>query len=320
MGRIKIIHTGGTIGMVRSGDGFRPSVGVVEDEVERQIAQMVAPPKVEILRLDPLIDSADATPEDWNRITAGIASAEAGTDGVVVVHGTDTLAFAAAALSFALEGLDKPVILTGAMLPVGEPGSDGPDNLAHALEAAGTAPPGVWVAFAGRLLHGGRLRKTHSHAMDAFAATPARAPPLRPGNGFTRHAYGARNVAVLPFAPGVSMSVLHHAAEICDGLVLRCYGSGTAPNTSATEAALARAADRDIPVLAVSQCAEGGIARGTYAADAILTRNGVVDGRDMTMEAAYVKMQLALSATQGAAEARAFLGTPLCGEMADPPA
>lgn len=314
--RILLIHTGGTIGMARSGEGFAPAQGVVEVEIDRLLRGEQAGLRVDIAALEPLIDSANATPRDWNRIAETIANGYAEADGFVVTHGTDTLAFTAAALTMALEGLGKPVILTGAMLPLTERGSDGRRNLSDAMTAALTAPPGVWVQFAGRLLHGGRIRKTHSHAFDAFADVPSDAPPLRRGDrGLVRHVFGMPDIAVLPVVPGGAGNLILHAAQICDGLVLRCFGSGTLPNTPHTEEALRLAADRAIPVLAVSQCPEGGIALGTYAAGAILTRYNAVDGRDMTMEAGYAKMILTLSESGDVTKRRKFLSEPLCGEL-----
>ena len=314
--RILLIHTGGTIGMVRSGDGFAPKTGVVEDEVARLLRSDLVGLQVEIFRLDPLIDSANATPQDWNRITQAIEARHDDFDGFVVTHGTDTLAYTAAALTQSLENLGKPVILTGSMLPLSEPDNDGQRNLSDALLAIATAAPGVRVQFAGRLLHGARIRKTHSHSFDAFDAVPTGMAPLRSGhNGLTRHVYGTPDIAVLPVVPGGAGNVLKYAAQQCDGIVLRCFGSGTIPNTANTEEALRIAYARGIPVLAVSQCPEGGIALGTYAAGAILTRYHAVDGRDMTMEAGYVKMVLALSQSSDISTLRRFLSVPLCGEI-----
>ncbi|UXX81955.1 asparaginase [Roseovarius pelagicus] len=316
--RILLIHTGGTIGMVRTDHGFAPQDGVVEDEIARLLAGPHAGLSIKMVRLDPLIDSANATPSDWNRIATAIADHHAKYDGFLVTHGTDTLAFCAAALTFALEGLERPVILTGAMLPLTEPGSDGQRNLSDALSALDHTAPGVHVQFAGRLMHGARLRKTHSHSFDAFAAEPTNAPPLRIGPTLVQHNYPGAQVAVLPVAPGGAGAVLEYAAQQCDGIVLRCFGSGTVPNTQEMQNALRTAETRAIPIIAVSQCPEGGIALGTYAAGAILSRHGVVDGHDMTVEAAYAKLLLALAQERNLAGQRTFLATPLCGEFSAP--
>ena len=175
--RLLLIHTGGTIGMVQTDIGFAPAPGVIE----RALASIAGPgdPQITLRALTPLIDSANATFADWNRIAQTIADAHDDVDGFVVTHGTDTMAFTGAALCFALKGLARPVILTGSMVPFGQPQSDALGNLTGAIAAAQTAPAGVWLQFAGKLLHGARLRKTDSHRADAFDASPSPAPPLR---------------------------------------------------------------------------------------------------------------------------------------------
>jgi L-asparaginase len=309
-----LIHTGGTIGMVQSPKGFEPALGIVETCVQDFVRDGLVTGPVDIKILEPLIDSANASPADWTRIAEIIAENHESYDGFVVTHGTDTLAYTAAALCFALEGLSKPVVVTGAMLPLTVPNSDGVRNLRDALLTVGTAPQGVWVQFAGQRLHGARTRKSHSRDYDAFRAEHTDIAPLQVAEQLTLHAFKDPKVAVLAIAPGAEMSLFKTAAETCDGLVLRCYGSGTAPNDPALKDALAVARQRGIPVLGVSQCAEGGIAFGTYAAGAVLVDNGVIDGRDMTVEAAYAKLVHALSVGDDPTER---LSRCLCGEFTE---
>ncbi|ANT62734.1 L-asparaginase 1 [Salipiger sp. CCB-MM3] len=313
--RLLLIHTGGTIGMAATPQGFAPQAGVIEDALQRLQAEGRIPQEITLRQLDRLIDSAEATPREWNRLSRLLADAQAEFDGVVVTHGTDTLAFSAAALCLALRGLTKQVIVTGSMLPLTVEGSDGWDNLADALNAATRAAPGVWVQFAGRLLHGARVRKAHSSALDAFAAAESAAPPLSPAAEPMAVEVLPHRVAVLSIAPGACTDVLRFAAEQCDGIVLRCYGAGTAPDTPQLRAALALAAQRQVPVVAVSQSPEGGINLGTYAAGGVLRESGVIDGRDMTPEMAYAKLHYALSLHASFDQCRAFLETPVCGEM-----
>ncbi|TMV09029.1 asparaginase [Ruegeria sediminis] len=312
---VLLIHTGGTIGMVAAEDGFVPSEGVVEGFAHNRAGRIDGLDQLDIVVLKPLIDSANATPADWNRIARIIFESHAQYDGFVVTHGTDTMAFTAAALCFALGGLSKPVILTGAMLPLTVEGNDGERNLTDAFAAATTAPAGVWVQFAGRLLHGARVRKSHSRAFDAFAADPSDIKPCQQASALGLHEAGTHSIAVLAVAPGVSAGVLEYAAETCDGFVLRCYGSGTVPNTPGLRRALEIAGTRRIPVVAVSQCPEGGLAFGTYASAAILRRHGVIDGRDMTVEAAYAKLAYALARHDEAEARRDWLGRSICGEI-----
>ena len=141
-----LIHTGGTIGMAQTPDGFAPRDGVVEDAVAALVASGKVTGEVDVLRLDPLIDSALATAQDWARIAQTIHQHRGRFDGFVVTHGTDTLAYTAAALCLALPGLAQPVIVTGAMRPLTVADTDGTANLIDALAAARTAPAGVWMA------------------------------------------------------------------------------------------------------------------------------------------------------------------------------
>lgn len=311
---ILLIHAGGTIGMVRSGRGFAPKPGLLEKALQtlRDMGELRA--EVDVQSLSPLIDSANASPADWSRIAVAVAAGLDKYEGVVVTHGTDTMAYTAAALCFALEGLRRPVVLTGAMLPLTVAGSDGLRNLADALDAAQLAPAGVWLQFAGRRMHGARVRKSHASNPAAFEAVEDPTPPRLPGKSLVVHPFGAPEVAVLSMAPGVSQKVIHAALGQCDGIVLRCYGSGTVPKSRALSEGLIAARDRGAPVIAVSQCPEGSIALGTYAAGAILVDAGVIDGRDMTVEAAYVKLRHVLAYSDDPAVRHARLGQLLCGE------
>lgn len=310
--RILLIYTGGTIGMIRTEKGFVPGAGVVEAAIADMTAGAGA--DIDIETLDPLIDSAAATPETWMRIAHCV---EAARDyaAVIITHGTDTLAFTAGALSLALAGLQKPVVITGAMRPLTVSDSDGRRNLRDAVHAAQSLAPGVWVQFAGRTLHGARLRKVHSTALDLFRDTPGDAPPLFPGERPAVNALSPRRVGVFSVYPGACIDLLDHMASHCDGIVLNCYGAGTAPDAPGLRAALETARLRDAPVIAVSQCGEGGIDLGVYAASGPLREAGVIDGRDITQEMAYVKLHFGLSKSEDARERRAFLARSQCGEM-----
>jgi len=312
---ILLVHAGGTIGMAPTGAGFAPKRGVVEDALLALQGEGRLPAGIDIKVLEPLIDSANATPEDWNRIARVIHAGQSRYSGVVVTHGTDTLAYTAAALCFALEGLRIPVVLTGAMLPLTVEGNDGVRNLIDAFAQVRVTEPGVWVQFAGKKLHGGRVRKSHSRAFDGFNADPSDIPPLQAASEPRLHEVGLPAIGILAMAPGMPASLLRHAAETCDGLVLRCFGSGTAPDTEGLRTALEIARSRRIPVVGVSQCPEGGIALGTYAAARILLDHDVVDGRDMTVEAAYAKLAHTLALSADPLKRRERLEACLCGEF-----
>jgi L-asparaginase len=316
--RILLLHTGGTIGMVPTARGLKPELGVVEHAVDQLVAERGNDLDIEIVPLEPLIDSANATPADWNRLAAEIVARADSCDAILITHGTDTLAFTSSALTMALEGLDLPVILTGSMIPLGGQDSDGWANLRDALAATQTADPGVWIQFAGKLLRGPRARKIHSSAPDAFSAMLSDRPPRREGGMLTQHRFGEARIAVVPVAPGCDMRVVGFAMDHSDGVVLRCYGSGTVPDDPLLEQGLVCAAGRGIPVVAVSETLAGGTSLGHYAAGAVLLDHGVIDGRDMTLEAAYAKLSLALATITGRAALATFLETPLCGEFGAP--
>jgi L-asparaginase len=310
---ICIIHTGGTIAMRAGPYGLAPAEGVLE----AGLAALGDIGAYDLVHLRPPIDSANARFEDWNKI-GEIIAADIGTHlgsgqnrytGFVITHGTDTLAFTAAALSFALIGLTRPVVVTGAMQPLEAAGTDALDNLRGAVAAARSAPAGVWVYFAGKLMHGARVRKAHSMDMDAFTAAPSSTAARRDGL-FDFQPYGNPDIGVLTMAPNQSPRALAAMLAQCDGAVLRVFGAGTIPNDPALTAALIAAHARGALMIAVSQAPLGGIKLGSYAAGSALIRSGVVDGRATTFEAAYCKLAHVLS--HGPHE---MLAADLCGEM-----
>jgi L-asparaginase len=315
---ICILHTGGTIAMRQGPNGLTPAEGVLEAGLlDLQKTGLLRGQDVKIIPLAPLIDSANARFDDWNRIGAQIVAGQNRYRGFVVTHGTDTLAYTAAALAFGLNGLARPVIVTGAMAPLEAAGSDARRNLGDALLAAGqssTTAPGIWVQFAGKLMHGARIYKAHSHAADAFVCSPWLRPAHRAGQAGATAAqflpYGAADIAVISMAPGQSGRALAAALDTCEGAVLRVFGAGTIPDDPLLKAALMRAAARGALMVAVSQAPMGGVALGSYAAGAALAEAGVVDGAGMTAEAAYAKLAHAL-----AHGGRAALAADLCGEM-----
>ncbi|MFC3060997.1 asparaginase domain-containing protein [Paenirhodobacter populi] len=280
-----LIHTGGTIGMAPGGNGLAPAPGVVEAAVRG---------RARVTAFDPLLDSADLNHGHWNRLLDLI---EAENGPVIVTHGTDTLSFTGAALSQALVGWPHPVVLTAAMQPLGM-GGDAEGNLDLALAAE--PGPGVWLAFAGRLVPAGGLVKAQSHAADAF-----RAIPLSPGLGpWRRRRFAGLRLAILTVSPGLPVAMLRAALAELDGAVLRVFGAGTIPSDPALETALREAVARGCRLRAVSICENGGLSPGAYAAGAALWRAGVENGAADTAEAALIRLWLELSETALADPAR----------------
>ena len=168
--KICLIHTGGTIGMIKGEDGYRPKVGYLEGAL-RDIEDLSKDgmPDYDLIELDPLLDSSDMAVGDWNRIGEEISSRYDDYDGFVILHGTDTMAYTASALSFILENLNKPVVLTGSQIPLCEIRSDGSDNLITSMLIAQEGRcKEVCLYFGGRLLRGNRATKMSADGLLAF--------------------------------------------------------------------------------------------------------------------------------------------------------
>lgn len=281
MAQILVIHTGGTIGMAMGPDGLAPSPGLVE----RALADLGA--DATVLAFDPLLDSADIGPAAWNRMIAAVADWRGA--GVLITHGTDTMAFTGAALSAALRGVALPVVLCGSMQPLGV-GGDAEANLALALQAVETAAAGVWLAFAGKLMPGAGLVKHDSHAADAFRVVPQ----VADGGPFGPRYFNDLRVAVLTLSPGMPAAMLAASLAELDGAVLRVFGAGTMMGDPAILAALQGAIARGCRLRAVSQCEAGGLEAGAYAAGAALWQAGVENGGVETPEVALVRLWLSL--------------------------
>jgi len=243
------------------------------------------------------------------------------------------MAYSASALSFMLRGADKPVIFTGAQIPLGEPDSDALANLLGALMLAGRQRiQEVCLYFGGRLLRGNRSTKLASEAFDAFdspnypqladvgedVALHADALLTPPPRTFVVPQFDAEAVAVLSVYPGISARIVDAIADSprVRGLVLRTYGVGNVPDAHITFIdSLARTIERGIVVLNTTQCVRGRVIPGTYATGAALDRIGVLPGGDMTLEAAFAKLHFVLASTADADVVRRALGESLCGEM-----
>lgn len=289
MKEILVLHTGGTIGMAPGPEGLAPAKGIVERALEKLTPEGL---RLTLQVFDPLVDSAEIGAAHWNRLI----SLTAGFQGqaIIITHGTDTMSFTGAALAQALAGCPWPVILCGAMHPLNA-GGDAEANLALALDAAMQAAPGVWLAFAGKLLPAAGLVKHHTRAEDAFRSVPQ--TPC--GGSFRPRHFGARKLAILTLSPDVPAAAIGAALGELDGAVLRVFGAGGIRSDPALEAVLAEAVSRGCRIRAVSQCEAGGLAPGAYAAGAPLWRAGVENGGAETPEAALIRLWLDLSEEQG---------------------
>ncbi|MFN7089952.1 MAG: asparaginase domain-containing protein [Allorhizobium sp.] len=279
--KLLLIHTGGTIGMAETSEGLAPRKGLVEEATaERLPAGAVLTADV----FDPLLDSADVGPAHWNRMLETVRRHPDAA--VIITHGTDTMAFTGAALSQALAGESRRVILCGSMLPLGHNG-DAEGNLDLAISATASKEPGVFLAFAGKLLAADGLVKHDSHEADAFRAQPQPTPDVP-----QRRTFEDRKLAILTLSPGIPAEAVKAMLERLDGAVLRIFGAGTAMNDTVLLSVLAEAVRNGKRLRAVSQCEAGGLSPGAYAAGAGLWSTGIENGGTETPEAALIHLWL----------------------------
>lgn len=303
-------------------------------------------PKVKMLNYDidniqfnPPIDSSDMNPSHWQQIARSIADNYYDYDGFVVLHGTDTMAYTASALSFMLDNLQKPVIITGSQLPIGEVRTDGEENLITALQiAAARETDGspmvqeVAILFEDYLWRGNRATKRSADNFNAFKSGnyPHLAKVGLSINFFRdalmRHqSAGGLNpqynldpaVAVVDLFPGLSEKVLRHILAVPDikGIVLRTYGAGNAMTAPWFINLIKETINRGIVILNVTQCAYGGVHPTRYVAGDILAATGVIAGYDITFEAAVTKMMFLFGLGLDAKQVKFYLERPLAGEM-----
>lgn len=331
---ILILYTGGTIGMEKADNGkYQPTAGF-ESLAQRTIAPIIwaQMPPHKYVELVPAIDSADITPLHWQQMATSIVEHYDDYAGFIILHGTDTMAYSASMLSFLLGELDKPVIFTGSQIPLTEPCSDGANNLLVALQIiAQTRIAEVCIYFANQLFRGNRATKISTSAMVAFESTnypilgafenrlklfchrwmPA-APPR-----FAVPTLVHGSVAVIYLTPGMPSEIMTAAINgHAKGLVLVSYGSGNIPLSNVDFLnALQQAHQRNIIIVNVSQCL-GGHVGSDYAASKPLHESGVVNGEDMTIEAAVTKLYYLLSVYgTDYATIKSYLVRDLRGEM-----
>lgn len=333
--RVLLAHAGGTIGMRRGASGYEPAAGHLEsllaDMPQLRSAQL---PATESYEFEPLLDSADMSPRDWVAIAQLIERRYDEFDGFVVLHGTDTLAYTSSALSFLLDGLSKPVVVTGSQLPLEVLRSDATENLLGALLlAAADDLHEVVVCFGRAVMRGNRVTKVSSTGFDAFESPNEQliaklgvvieagpAPRRGPQAGPLRTArLNEVSVAALRLFPGIRAGLVENVLRPpLAGLVLETFGSGNAPSRDEELLrALSEASERGVVIVNTTQCLRGGVDMSGYATGSALARAGVVSGGDMTQEAALTKLIWLLGQGLGAQEARSLVRADLRGELTD---
>lgn len=336
---VLLIYTGGTIGMIENA-----KTGALEnydfEQLQKQVPELKKFKfKIDSCQLEPPVDSSDMEPSMWTELVRMIHENYDRYDGFVILHGTDTMSYTASALSFMLEDLTKPVILTGSQLPIGMVRTDGKENLLTSIEIAAAnvkgrpMVPEVCVFFENHLLRGNRTTKFNAEDFNAFSSfnypslahvgihikyetavihyTSELDLPLKP------HFLMDTNVAVLKLFPGIQENVVAGILNIpgLKAVVLETYGSGNAPRKEWFIRMIREAVDRGIVIVNISQCYAGTVEMHRYETGRQLLETGVISGYDSTTESALTKLMFLLGHSLSPDEIRKKMNQSLSGEI-----
>ena len=336
--KILLIYTGGTIGMVK--DYVSGALRAFDfNQLLRSIPELnQLDCKIETLSFEKPIDSSDMNPSHWIKIAEIIASNYDKHDGFVVLHGSDTMSYTASALSFLLENLSKPVILTGSQLPIGDLRTDAKENLITSIQIAALKKRGravvreVGLYFEYKLYRGNRTTKINAEQFQAFASLNYPHliesgvhlnifdeylwPPQR-NRKFKAHLKMDRNVAILKLFPGLNENVLRSILKTPElkVVILETYGSGNAPTSDWFLDGLKEATKEGIHIINVTQCSGGSVSMGQYDTSTRLKKLQVISGKDITTEAAVTKAMYLLGSGISNKLFKTIFETSLRGEM-----
>jgi len=336
--RVLLIYTGGTIGMDEN-----PETGALEPLDFDHLMECVPEfnrisVKVDTHQFVPPIDSSDMQPSKWVQMVELIEENYDDYCGFVILHGTDTMAYTASALSFMLENLTKPVVITGSQLPIGKLRTDGKENLITSIEVAAAYKngraivPEVCIYFSGKLLRGNRATKINAEGFAAFDSfnyphlgdaginiNYHEANILKPDfeKPLITHKLIDPNVVVFSLFPGVQESIISHVTDAPElrSVVMRTYGSGNAPQQSWMMKLLKKATSKGVNIINVSQCLAGHVEMSRYGTGYRLSEAGVVSGEDATVEATVTKLMVLQGELADQQKVKEMMQQPLAGEF-----
>ncbi len=331
--KILIIYTGGTIGMARSEKGYAPKSGFLT-EILRNIPALYdeSMPQWDLYEMDPLLDSSNMTVLEWNTIGKLIEENYDSYDGFVILHGTDTMAYTASALSFSLENLDKPVIITGSQIPLFQVRNDALDNLLTSIMIAGEGRVReVALCFNNELYRGNRATKMSATDLHAFGSPNypplakigttigynAMIPPIEKKAPFSVRPLVRIPIGIIKVFPGIQFELFEEImSESLKGIVLETFGAGNIPGSPDAILPIVRKARENGTVLVIcSQCLKGSVSLGTYETSAALKAAGAVCAYDMTTEAAVAKLYYLFSCGYDAETVKRKMEEDIAGEI-----